>query len=135
MSNLVLQNKQTNKYFMCSAIAEAKCHFENLNTRRFWEFALEKIRSIEKFENLKDTQNFYIKDADFLNNHPMIKSKKIGTEELMTKIVTDIKNNNFYQAFQRDPNSLADMPNIAIVSIIMRQKSKGRTFIRFNKNT
>jgi hypothetical protein len=30
----------------------------------------------------------------------------------MTKIVTDIKNNNFYQAFQRDPNSLADMPNI-----------------------
>lgn len=134
MSNLVLQNKQTNKYFMCSAIAEAKCHFENLNTRRFWEFALEKIRSIEKFENLKDTQNFYIKDADFLNNHPMIKSKKIGTEELMTKIVTDIKNNNFYQAFQRDPNSLADMPNIAIVSIIMRQKSKGRTFIRFNND-
>jgi hypothetical protein len=90
MSDLVLENKQLNKYFVSSAIAEAKCHFENLNSRRFWEFALEKIRSVEK---LTSTQNFYIKDEDFLNNHPMIKSKKIGTEKVMTKIVADIKKN------------------------------------------
>jgi hypothetical protein len=129
MSDLVLKNKQLNKYFVSSAIAEAKCHFENLNSRRFWEFALEKIRSVEK---LTSTQKFYIKDEDFLNNHPMIKSKKNGTEKIMTKIVTTIKKNNFYQAFQSNP--LIDTPNIAIVSVITRQKSKGQTFVRLNQD-
>ncbi|WP_138120292.1 hypothetical protein [Bathymodiolus heckerae thiotrophic gill symbiont] len=67
---LILESKQINKYFVSSAIAEAKCHFKNLNTRRFWQFALEKIRSSKK---MTATQNFYVKDEDFLNNHSIIR--------------------------------------------------------------
>ncbi|MBW5291185.1 MAG: hypothetical protein Rsou_0322 [Candidatus Ruthia sp. Asou_11_S2] len=125
----VLESKQINKYFVTSATAEAKCHFKNLNTRRFWEFALEKIRSSKK---IIATQNFYVKDEDFLNNHPMIKSVKKGTEEIMTEIVDDIEANNFYKAFAR--SVFEKRPRIAIISIIVRDSKKGQTVIRLNQD-
>ena len=125
----VLESKQINKYFVISAIAEAKCHFKNLNTRRFWEFALEKMRSSQK---MIATQNFYVKDEDFLNNHPMIKSRQKGTEKVMAEIVDDIESNNFYKAFTS--SVFIKRPRIAIVSIIVRDPKEGRTVIRLNQD-
>lgn len=129
MSNLTLKNNQINKYRINNAIVIARCHFKNLNTRRFWDFALERIGTLEKMHS---TQNFYINDDDFFNNHSMIKSKKISKEKIMQNIINDIKDNNFYQAFQMNP--IQGTPNISIASVITREKIYQRTFIRFNKD-
>ncbi|SFV87509.1 hypothetical protein MNB_SUP05-SYMBIONT-5-126 [hydrothermal vent metagenome] len=64
----ILKNNQINQYRINNALVVARCHFENLNSRIFWDFALEKIGTLKE---MSSTQNFYINDDDFLNNHPM----------------------------------------------------------------